>query len=335
MTPLDRMRATWQRTSVDRIPFVPAIYEHKAALLGRAPGDLCHSAELLALGVDAEVATYDADALVVGIDVYNVEAEALGVPLRPSNPDEVPALDASSFAASTDWATVLPPDPLRAGRMPMHVEACRRAMAAHGSTRAVRGALTGPLSLAAGLTDFSQLCIDLLENPEHVESMLRLGLRTALRYGEALAATGVGLVVFDSRLAPPFVSPRIFDRIQPLYRELFAGLNRISPLPVELVIGGNTTVLATRLANLGAGQVLCDAGADPQRWRTAVDAAGIALRVNFSAVSLTRNTETEITAAARKLLHDAAGPGLVLGTGVVDMQTPPSRVLAVRRAVTD
>lgn len=332
MTPLERMLSAWRRAPVDRIPFVPAIYEHKAALSGCQPGELCRSAELLARGVDAEVAAYDADALVVGVDVYNVEAEALGVPLLDGEAGGVPSLGASPFAAAADWAGLATPDPQRAGRMPLHLEACRLAVAAHGRTRAVRGALTGPLSLAAGLTDFSQLCIDLFEEPERVEALLRLGVRTALRYGEAIAATGAGLVVFDSRLAPPFVSPRTFDRIQPLYRELFAELARLSPLPVELVIGGNTTVLASRLAGLGAGSYLCDAGADPRRWRAAVDAAGTALRVNVSAVTLAREDDAAITAAARAALTEAAGPGLILGTGVVDVHTPPARVLAVRQA---
>ncbi len=62
----------------DRIPFVPAIYEHKARLLGRWPSQVCRSAELLHQACKEEVATYDADMLVVGMDVYNVEAEAMG-----------------------------------------------------------------------------------------------------------------------------------------------------------------------------------------------------------------------------------------------------------------
>jgi len=62
----------------DRIPFVPAIYEHKGALVGKSPSEICRNPEYLYAGLRRELELYDPDMLVIGIDVYNVEAEALG-----------------------------------------------------------------------------------------------------------------------------------------------------------------------------------------------------------------------------------------------------------------
>jgi hypothetical protein len=66
----------------DRIPFVPAIYEHKAALIGKTPSEVAQSEELLVYAALAEFETYRPDLLTVGMDVYNVEAEALGCKVK-------------------------------------------------------------------------------------------------------------------------------------------------------------------------------------------------------------------------------------------------------------
>jgi hypothetical protein len=43
----------------DRIPFVPAIYEHKAALIGQSPSDVCRNPEHLYAGLMKELEIYD------------------------------------------------------------------------------------------------------------------------------------------------------------------------------------------------------------------------------------------------------------------------------------
>ena len=47
----------------------PAIYEHKAALIGRHPHEVAASAELLTEAVLMEYATYRPDFITVGLDV--------------------------------------------------------------------------------------------------------------------------------------------------------------------------------------------------------------------------------------------------------------------------
>ena len=82
MTKRERVERVYRLEPPDRIPFVPAIYEHKARLIGRTPSEICRNAELLREALGRELAVYDPDMLVVGVDVYNVEAEALGCPVR-------------------------------------------------------------------------------------------------------------------------------------------------------------------------------------------------------------------------------------------------------------
>ena len=60
------------------IPFVPTIYEHGAALIGRLPSELAQSEDLLVEGQVAAYERYGHPLVSVGLDIYNIEAEALG-----------------------------------------------------------------------------------------------------------------------------------------------------------------------------------------------------------------------------------------------------------------
>ncbi|MCK7483425.1 MAG: hypothetical protein M0C28_45105 [Candidatus Moduliflexus flocculans] len=76
MTRRERVERAWALEAVDKVPFVPAVYEHKARLIGRTPSQVCRSLDLLLEALEREDAIYGPDALTVGLDVYNVEAEA-------------------------------------------------------------------------------------------------------------------------------------------------------------------------------------------------------------------------------------------------------------------
>ncbi len=76
-----------------KLEWEPAIYEHKAALIGRPPVDVANSAKLLTEAVRKEYEIYLADYITVGLDVYNIEAEVLGaedLPVSPFRTDDWP-----------------------------------------------------------------------------------------------------------------------------------------------------------------------------------------------------------------------------------------------------
>jgi hypothetical protein len=58
---MTRMSITWE----------PAVYEHKAALIGQSPARVAGSANLLADAGLREYDTYQADLITVGLGVYN------------------------------------------------------------------------------------------------------------------------------------------------------------------------------------------------------------------------------------------------------------------------
>ena len=80
-------------TSFRNIFFAPAIYEYKAALIRRSVREVADSAELLAQALEVEYTGIESDFLTVGIDIYNLEAEALGAVRTQSDADQCPELD--------------------------------------------------------------------------------------------------------------------------------------------------------------------------------------------------------------------------------------------------
>ena len=74
-----------------------AVYEHKAALIGRSPAEVANSVELLVQALLREHEIYQADYLTVGLDVYNLEAEALGAALVVPDVNACPDLAGPIF----------------------------------------------------------------------------------------------------------------------------------------------------------------------------------------------------------------------------------------------
>ncbi len=124
MTKRQRVEETCGFGRPDRPPFVPAIYEHKGRLLGRSPSEICRNGGLLREACLRELEAYDPDILTVGVDVYNVEAEALGGEVRFfDGSNDVPAIVSPLLRWHGDLARLRLPDPECDGRMPLFLDA--------------------------------------------------------------------------------------------------------------------------------------------------------------------------------------------------------------------
>jgi len=61
-----------------KIAFTPAVYEHAARFVGRTPAEVSGDAELLFQAHRGAYLEYRHQPIAVGIDIYNLEAEAYG-----------------------------------------------------------------------------------------------------------------------------------------------------------------------------------------------------------------------------------------------------------------
>ncbi len=319
----------------DRVPFVPAVYEHKAWFIGKTPSDVCRDPGLLVEATLAEYEALRADSIIVGIDVYNVEAEAAGCGMTyyGSTDTSIPSVTPGSeiVAEGAPAGSVAIPDPLTGGRMPLMLEATERVATRLKELVPVMGAVTGPFSLAAALCGPAPLFMAMAADPDWARAMIDVGVRIAGTYGRAFAKRGLDVAVFDSQASPGLISPgRYRDFVQEPTRKLIAGLKAAGMKEVPLIIGGNTDAIIDGYVGTGGNYLLCDGPASVKTFLPACRAARRAFRKNIPSDFIASAPLEEIRQRAAGELAQAEGyPGFILGTGVIPYGTPTEKILAV------
>lgn len=339
MTKRERVEAVYGLRKPDRIPFVPAIYEHKGALIGKSPSEICRNPDSLYAGLQRELAVYDPDMLVIGIDVYNVEAEAAGsrvVYFDDSN--DVPGIVEPLISQPADLDKLGIPDPESDGRMPVYLkvaDALSRELSGH---MIIRGAVTGPYSMAAALAGPERFVLATVEEPAFARGLLDFCARVAAQFGRAFLARGVEPIIFDSRATPQLASPRVFrELVLPVYRDfVFPELRAAGGRYLPLIIGGNTNAIIDELIATGASQLLCDRPASLKKYREKCLQARVPFRANVDALLVNSGPVEAIRRQSLEILRECRDhPGFLLGCGVVAYDCRPEHVLAIRRAIQD
>lgn len=336
MTPKQRIECLLAGRPADLVPFCPAVYEHKAALVGATPSELCRDAGLFLGALGREVELYDPDILTVGCDVYNVEAEAAGCRVEYFGGNDVPAVAEHAVRAGGDLSRLRLPDPERDGRLPLHLDVGGKALGLFGRDRLVRGALSGPFSLACSLAGAETVLAAALEDPEWVKRLLLFASETIRSYGRAFVERGLGVVIFDSAASPPLLSPRLFrGLVLPVASGIVKCFREELGVPlVPYIMGGETGLILDDILASGANGVLCDFKADLGRFVERTQALPILLRANLDPSLLLSGTDEEIRSKARTLLETGRRhPRFMLGTGILAYDTPPRAVQAVRSAL--
>jgi uroporphyrinogen decarboxylase len=339
VTKRERIEAVYALQPTGRIPFVPAIYEHKGALIGKSPSQICRNADYLYAGLIKELETYDPDMLVIGIDVYNVEAEALGCKVVYfENSNDCPGIVTPIVDSPAALEKLGVPDPEQVGRMPLYLDVAGRLHREIGRSIIARGAVTGPYSMAAELIGAEKFVLLTVDDPAFARKVVDFCARVTVEFGKAFLSRGVEPILFDSRATPTLASPRIFrNLVLPVYRdyvlpELKAAGGRFLPL----IIGGNTTPIIDDLIATGATQFLSDHPANLAKWCEKALAARVPVRANVDALLVNRGPAAAVRRQAVGILKDFHNhPGFLLGCGVVAHDGVPGYVHAIRHAIDD
>ena len=339
MTKRERVEAVYALQPADRIPFVPAIYEHKAALIGKSPSQVCRNADLLNEALHKELEVYDADMLVIGIDVYNVEAESLGckvVYFDDSN--DCPGIVEPIVDGPTALHRLGVPDPERDGRLPVYLGVAQRLAREIGDTIIVRGAITGPYSMAAELIGAEKFVLLTVEDPEFARAVIGVCARVTVEFGKAFLQRGVQPILFDSRATPTLASPRVVKSlVLPVYRDIvIPELKAAGARFMPLIIGGNTTAVIDDLIATGATQFLADHPSNLALWCEKALAAGVPVRANIDALLVNRGPVADIRLQALAILKRFHHhPGFLLGCGVMGYDGNPEHIHAIRQTLDD
>ena len=323
----------------DQVPFLPAIYEHKGWFVGETPSRVARDAQLLTKAMLAEYEQAQTDALILGIDVYNVEAEAIGCSVTYYDGDDnsVPAIGSNGavFHGTEDVAALRMPNPQKDGRMPLNLEAARNVMNAIGKEVPVRGAVSGPFSLAAHLAGPGNFFLLLMMKPDLIKTLLKFASEVIKRYGKAFIELGCGVVMFDSHASPDLLSPDMYrEFVLTPTQEIIAYFHELGLQHVPLIIGGNTTKILDAYLETGANNILCDTKANIGEFLEHCSRMRRAFRRNVDSSDFLEVTPDEVHRRALKSLKESNGyPGFILGSAVLPYGTPLSHLTAMREAI--
>ncbi|MBS3787779.1 hypothetical protein KGY79_06220 [Candidatus Bipolaricaulota bacterium] len=322
----------------DRIPFAPAIYEHKAFLIDKTPSQVAKNPELLTQGVLKEYSVYQPDLLTIGLDVYNVEAEAMGGKIKyyPDSSD-IPVIQGSLVFSEADISQLGIPDPSADGRMPMMLDVGKRVKERLGSEVFIRGAISGPFTLSCSLAGQEKTIIEAYKRTNFIRDLLEKVTQVIVKYAKAWIDIGLGTIMFDSLASPPLVPPDVYKNIiKPYHKKIFGILDKFELSHKPLIIGGDTTKIASDLADVGADLLLCDYNADLDTYLGVADKNDISLRVNLDPQKIRNDSPRKLRELAGGVVESARGlDRFILGTGVLAYDTPVENVLAVKQVCKD
>lgn len=330
MNAIERLRNTFQGLPTDRVPFVPTIYEHAASLIGVTPARAARDAKLLAQGQLAAWERYGHDYVVIGLDIYDIEAETLGCAIRFPDDREIPSVASHILADEPERLTSLHiPDPLTGGRMPLLLEAARRVQEQIGREVDIGIALVGPFTLATLLRGYENLMMDLIDEPDYAAELLAFAGSVELAFGQAAARAGFQVAFNESWIAQPLMSPDMYrETVFPLHKRLIACTHEAGAHNASIVSGGDTTRIAADLYDTGSTIIMADGGLDISAYMTECRRQqSAALRACVSSRLMEQGTDEEVRSAAHSILERFPDRrNLILGCGIVSRDTTPERV---------
>lgn len=334
MSPKDILKAKLAGQKTERNLFCPAIYEHKAKLIGESVSKVATTPKLLEEAVLAEYETYQPDMLTVGLDIYNIEAEALGAEVVFSDKaDTVPSVKEKILTDISEVDKLQMPHISTAGRIPLLLEASKKINLVLGENILVRGALSGPYSMAAELMGIEPLIMAMMTDQASFLKLLDFTTSFVIAYGKEYIKQGVSVCLFDSQASPPLISPEMFktfllQRYQKIAHEFKIAGCECS----ELVIGGQTDPIAVFVLDSGFDIVLCDYPCNAKSFLTDKEETLPLIRRNISPVLIEQGDfetlPTKVSEIKQLTNHFS---NVIVGTGVLSYDVSTENILEVKK----
>jgi uroporphyrinogen decarboxylase len=140
MTATERLENLLTGQTVDRPPFMPAIYDLKPALLKAPPHTYGQNKQEIIDALVYEADELEADALTAAYDVYNIEAEAVGCRVQRDPKIAMPEIEMPLCQCPDEFEKLEAPADTY-GRMEVFIQAAASMMLRSGGTLPVRGGI--------------------------------------------------------------------------------------------------------------------------------------------------------------------------------------------------
>lgn len=315
-----------------RVDFTPVVYEHAAAFLGKTPWEVSRSRELLVQAHRSAWEYYRHSPITVGIDIYNLEAEAYGAQVEDPKGPGVPAIKEHIAYSVEDIRRLQFFDPEKDGRFPDTFAAAEELKRLLPGTD-VRIPMSGPFSLASNLIDLENLLMETYSDPRTVLRALLHLVEGQLKLAQAIKKRNLDVTFFESAATPPLVSPEMFREVEfPALKALMDGTAEIFGHRIACVLGGDTTPILDYLLACNPSLLIDPAETDQKAFLERMkDRPDVLVRINMVAEKIVRGTDKGVRSEARRvyLLGKDRDPVLI-STGVLPYETQPERIRMIQ-----
>lgn len=315
--------------------FSPSVYEHAARVINRSPWEVSRSAKLLAQGNIEAFRLYGHKPVVVGIDIYNLEAEAYGAPVEKPSGNGIPAIHSHPYSTTRQVLNLAPFDPKRDGRVTMVIEAAKH-VATECPEADVRVPLAGPFSIATNLMGFERLLCEIATDPDPVVECLHHLVAGQVGFCKEIVRHGLDIAFFESAAAPPLLSPQQFRDIElGALTEVLQKTAAIVKHPVPCILGGDTERILDAILETGTGYVCCPAETGQQVFMKKMKAhPEVMVRINMDPRPMTAKNFEAVQKEVDRVLALANNRRQVcIGTGCLPYETDPQMVLKTKEYI--
>ena len=303
MTSYERLRSAIEGRMPDRTPVAPEVFGVTARLNGYRISDYVRDGRVIAESQLKARKDIGYDVLFAFADL-SVEAEALGCTLHYEE-DAYPSVQQHILRDVKDLKESGLPNPLKAGRMPVVIEACRRLRESVGNECLIAACVMGPVSIASQIMGIETFLYQLVDKPDGINKVLDFTEDVAITYGKSLLRAGAHcLVVFDPVASPVVLPPVLFvyHSVPRLKRMFDAFMAEGSPIS-WISIAGPTQKIMPYFSKVGINLATVDYVVPISR---AFELAGnIALTGNLKPYSFVSGTPEGIREEVRKCLFEA------------------------------
>jgi len=316
-----------------KIDFTPVIYEHAARFVGRSPWDVSRDPDLMFEGHRRAYLEYRQQVIAVGIDIYNLEAEAYGAQIVAVQGDAIPAIHKPLLATLDEGLNIKAFDPQCDGRIAMVLSVGQRLKREFPGAD-VRIPVAGPFSIAFNLRGINDLCLDSALRPDETAQFLMRLAENQAGLCKAIARAGLDVAFFESAAAPPILSPRQFHELEmPALKRILQVAAECIGHPVPCIMGGNTYPIIEDILSTGTNYVACNIETNQAAFVEAVArlAPHARMRINLDPGVVACHDPQRIYRAIDHVLAITAGhKNCVMGTGAMPLETPPENIRLIR-----
>jgi len=316
-----------------KIPFTPVVYEHAARFVGRSPWEVSRDADLMFEGHRRAYLEYHHQVIAVGIDIYNLEAEAYGARVENTGAEGIPAIHQPLLQSLEQGITLKAFEPEHDGRIAMVIGVAQR-LKREFPEADVRIPVAGPFSIAFNLRGITQLCEDTLTQPGDTAKML---MRLAENQGvlcRAIAGADLDVAFFESAAAPPILSPRAFREVElPALRRVLEVAADCTGHPVPCIMGGNTYPILDDILSTGTNYLVCNVETNQAAFveRVAQTHPHVKIRVNLDPGVVACPEPARIYRGIDRILEIVGGRhNCLMGTGAMPYETPVENIRLIR-----